>query len=247
MRLIETKQPDFLTVYLAALDHEEHLYGPGSPEANAVLERLDAAVGKLVAAEMAARPDATIALVSDHGFVATDTEVDLFRPFIDAGVIKLGADGRVVSWDAMPWPSGGSVAVVLARPDDPALTGMVGALLEKLAADPSAKIAKVIGKAEIARLGGNPLASFYVDLKPGALAGNFAADAPLVRPSRYKGMHGYFPALPEMRSTFLVMGKGVAKGRNLGEIDMRAIAPTLARVMGARLPDAQASALTIGE
>ena len=247
VRLIETKQPDFLTVYLAALDHEEHLYGPGSPEANAVLERLDAAVGKLVAAEMAARPDATIALVSDHGFVATDTEVDLFRPFIDAGVIKLGADGRVVSWDAMPWPSGGSVAVVLARPDDPALTGMVGALLEKLAADPSAKIAKVIGKAEIARLGGNPLASFYVDLKPGALAGNFAADAPLVRPSRYKGMHGYFPALPEMRSTFLVMGKGVAKGRNLGEIDMRSIAPTLARVMGARLPDAQASALTIGE
>ena len=247
VRLIETKQPDFLTVYLAALDHEEHLYGPGSPEANAVLERLDAAVGKLVAAEMAARPDATIALVSDHGFVATDTEVNLFRPFIDAGLIKLGADGKVVSWDAMPWPSGGSVAVVLARPDDPALTGMVGALLEKLAADPSAKIAKVIGKAEIARLGGNPLASFYVDLKPGALAGNFAADAPLVRPSRYKGMHGYFPALPEMRSTFLVMGKGVAKGRNLGEIDMRSIAPTLARVMGARLPDAQASALTIGE
>lgn len=247
VRLIETKQPDFLTVYLAALDHEEHLYGPGSPEANAVLERLDAAVGKLVAAEMAARPDATIALVSDHGFVATDTEVNLFRPFIDAGLIKLGADGKVVSWDAMPWPSGGSVAVVLARPDDPALTGMVGALLEKLAADPSAKIAKVIGKAEIARLGGNPQASFYVDLKPGALAGNFAADAPLVRPSRYKGMHGYFPALPEMRSTFLVMGKGVAKGRNLGEIDMRSIAPTLARVMGARLPDAQASALTIGE
>ncbi|MBF9152346.1 alkaline phosphatase family protein [Novosphingobium jiangmenense] len=247
VRLIETRKPDFLTVYLAALDHEEHLHGPGSAEANAVLERLDAAVGKLVAAELASRPDATIALVSDHGFVATDTEVNLFRPFIDAGLIKLGADGKVSSWDAMPWPSGGSIAVVLARPHDAALTGMVGALLEKLAADPSAKIAKVIGKAEIARLGGNPQASFYVDLKPGALAGNFAADAPLARPSRYKGMHGYFPALPEMRSTFLVMGKGVAKGRNLGEIDMRSIAPTLARVMGTKLPDAQSSALTIGE
>jgi predicted AlkP superfamily pyrophosphatase or phosphodiesterase len=60
-------------------------------------------------------------------------------------------------------------------------------------------------------------------------------------------MHGYFPALPEMRSTFLVMGKGVAKGRNLGEIDMRSIAPTLAGMMGTKLPDAQVMALTIGE
>jgi predicted AlkP superfamily pyrophosphatase or phosphodiesterase len=247
VRLIETHKPGFLTVYLAALDHEEHLNGPGSAQANAVLERLDAAIGKLVAAETAARPDATIALVSDHGFVATDTEVNLFRPFIDAGLIKLGADGKVASWDAMPWPSGGSVAVVLARPDDAALSGMVGALLEKLASDPQARIAKVIGNAEIAKLGGNPQASFYVDLKPGALAGNFAADAPLARPSRYKGMHGYFPALPEMRSTFLVMGKGVAKGRNLGEIDMRSIAPTLAGMMGTKLPDAQVMALTIGE
>lgn len=243
VRLIETKKPDFLTVYLAALDHEEHLHGPGSTQANAVLERLDAAVGKLVDAEMAARPDATVAVVSDHGFVATDTEINLFRPFIDAGLIKLGPDGKVASWDAMPWPSGGSVAVVLARPEDAALNGMVGALLEKLAADPQARIAKVIGKEQIAKLGGNPQASFYVDLKPGALAGNFAADAPLAKPSRYKGMHGYFPAMPEMRSTFLIMGKGVAKTRNLGEIDMRAIAPTIAAKLGVTLPDAQVPAL----
>jgi hypothetical protein len=42
-----------------------------------------------------------------------------------------------------------------------------------------------------------------------------------------------------MRSTFMMMGKGVAKGRNLGEIDMRSIAPTLAKVMGVALPDAE--------
>ena len=60
-------------------------------------------------------------------------------------------------------------------------------------------------------------------------------------------MHGYFPAMPEMRSTFLVMGKGVASGRSLGEIDMRAIAPTLANAMGAKLPDAQVPAVKVGE
>ncbi|MFN3456639.1 MAG: alkaline phosphatase family protein [Novosphingobium sp.] len=245
IRLIETKKPDFLTVYLAALDHEEHLYGPGSAQANAVLERLDAAVGKLVSAEMAARPEATVAVVSDHGFVATDTEINLFRPLMAAGLIKLGADGKVASWEAMPWPSGGSIAVVLARPDDAALTTTVGNLLEKLAEDPNAKIARIADRAEIAAMGGNPQASFYVDLKPGALAGNFAVDAPLAKPSRYKGMHGYFPAMPEMGSTFLIMGEGVAKGRNLGAMDMRAIAPTIAAKLGVTLVDAQVPAADI--
>lgn len=244
-RLIETKKPDFVTVYLAALDHEEHLFGPGSAQANAVLERLDTAVGKLVDAELAAHPAATIALVSDHGFVSTDTEINLFRPFIDAGLIRLGADGKVAEWDAMPWHSGGSIAVVIAKPDDAALVAKVGSLLTGLSDDPQARIAKVIGRDEIAQMAGNPEAAFYVDLKPGALAGNFSADAPLAKPSRYKGMHGYFPAMPEMRSTFMVMGKAVAKSHNLGEIDMRAIAPTLAKSMGANLPDAQAKPLNI--
>ncbi len=245
VRMIESKKPEFMTVYFAGLDHEEHTSGPGSPASNATLERLDAAVGKLVAAELAAHPDATVAVVSDHGFVATETEINLFRPFIDAGLITLDANGKVASWEAMPWPSGGSIAVALARPDDAALTAKVGDLLASLAADPKARIAHVADKAAIAKMGGNPQAAFFVDLKPGALAGSFAADALLVKPSRTKGMHGYFPTLPEMRSTFLIMGKGVAKGRNLGEVDMRAIAPTLARQLGASLPDAQIPALRI--
>ncbi|KPF90537.1 nucleotide pyrophosphatase [Novosphingobium sp. AAP83] len=245
VRMIQTKKPDFMTVYLAGLDHEEHGSGPGSAESNAVLERLDSVVGNLVAAEMAAHPDATVAVVSDHGFVATDTEINLFRPFIDAGLITLDAAGKVASWEAMPWPTGGTIAVALARRDDAALIAKVGTLLASLAANPEARIAHVADQAEIAKLGGNPQAAFFVDLKPGALASGFAADAPLAKPSRTKGMHGYFPSLPEMRSAFLIMGKGVAKGRNLGEIDMRAIAPTLARELGTGLPDAQLPALNI--
>lgn len=245
VQMIETKKPEFMTVYLAGLDHEEHASGPGSAASNAVLERLDAVVGRLVAAEMAAHPGAVVSVVSDHGFAATDTDINLFRPFMDAGLITVGADGKVASWDAMPWPSGGSIAVVLARPDDAALTAKVGTLLAALVADPQARIAHVADRAEIAKMGGNPQASFFVDLKPGALAGGFAADAPLAKPSRTKGMHGYFPALREMRSTFLIMGGGVAKGRNLGEIDMRAIAPTLAQKIGVNLPEAQVAALQI--
>ena len=41
----------------------------------------------------------------------------------------------------------------------------------------------------------------------------------------------------------MMMGKNVPKGRNLGDIDMRAIAPTLARAMGLTLPDTEVPAL----
>lgn len=246
--LIARHKPGFVTVYLAGLDHQEHATGPGSPEANAVLERLDALVGRLRDAELAAHPDAAVALVSDHGFAATDTEVNFFRAFIDAGLITLDADGKVTAWEAMPWSSGGSVAVVLARRDDAKLKDKVRALVDKLAADPQARIATVLDRAAIAAAGGNPQADFYLDLRAGAVASPFAgASAPFVRPARVKGMHGYFPGLADMRSTFLLTGRGIAGGGSLGEIDMRAIAPTLAQLMGASLPDAQSRPLDLSK
>ncbi|PKB19052.1 putative AlkP superfamily pyrophosphatase or phosphodiesterase [Novosphingobium kunmingense] len=240
-RLIAMRKPDFATVYLTALDHQQHLDGPDTPTAKAVLERIDAIVGKLVTAELKARPDAVIAVVSDHGFEPISTETSLFRAFIDAGLIRLDEkSGKVLEWDAMPWPSGGSAAVVLARPDDAALAAKVADLLNRLKADPANGIATIAGKPAIAALGGNPSASFYVDFAPGASAAGFAGKAaPLVGPSHYKGTHGYFPAAPHLRSTFLIKGKGIPRGRSIGEIDMRAIAPTLARILKVRLDTAE--------
>jgi predicted AlkP superfamily pyrophosphatase or phosphodiesterase len=244
--LIAAHKPDFLTVYLTALDHEQHEKGPDTPDAKAVLEKIDAIIGDLVAAERKAHPDAVIALVSDHGFEATHTALNLFRPFIDAGLITLDKDGKVASWLAMPWISGGSAAIMLARPDDPALAARVKTLLDRLAANPANGIAKVADKAEVAAMGGNPQASFAVNLKPGFVTDVFRGPAaPVVAHSPVKGMHGYFPGPANLQSTLLLMGKGVAPGKNLGQVDMRAIAPTLAKVMGASLPDAEKPALDL--
>ncbi len=84
VELIELHRPDFVTAYLTALDHEQHAEGPGTAPAHAVLERIDAIVGRLVAAELAAHPDAAIAIVSDHGFETIGRETNFFRAFIDA-------------------------------------------------------------------------------------------------------------------------------------------------------------------
>ncbi|MFM7028194.1 MAG: alkaline phosphatase family protein [Chakrabartia sp.] len=246
VKLIAAHRPEFLTVYLTALDHEQHVAGPDSPTSRAVLERLDALVGKLVAAEQAARPEAIIAVASDHGFAAIDTEVNLFRAFIDAGLITLDPQGKVASWRAMPWPSGGSCAIVLADPKDAAIEAQVSDVLAGLKAKPELKIDRVLDKAAIKSWGGNPQASFYVGFKLGATAGNFkGASAALVAPSTYRGTHGYLPDEPSMRSTFMLMGPGIMPAHDLGVVDMRMIAPTLASLMGARLPSAELPALDV--
>jgi predicted AlkP superfamily pyrophosphatase or phosphodiesterase len=242
--LIKAEKPDFMTAYFTALDHEQHGKGPDTTEAHRILERIDKIVGMLVTAQMAAHPDTVIAVVSDNGFAKTDTEVNLFRAFIDAGLITIGADGKIKEWQASPWNAGGSTAVILTKPDDAELKQRVGALLQQLKADPKNHIQHISETADIAKMGANPNASFYINFEYGAYGGGFKGkDAPLVGPSGSKGTHGYYPDDAAMYSTFMMMGKGVTKGRNLGIIDMRSVAPALARKLKVDLALAEAAPL----
>lgn len=252
IRLIARHRPDLMTVYLTGLDHTQHAEGPGSAPAHAVLERIDALVGQLVAAEQAARPDAVIAVASDHGFAGITQVINPSQALIDAGLIRLSPPdplGRVsiAGWDAVVWASGGSFAIRLAR-DDNALRAKVRALLHTMQADPANRIERIIERADVVRLGGNPDADFYVNLGEGmAVTGFLKPGLPLRFPSPYKGTHGYFPDDPRMASTFLIKGPGIARGRNLGQIDMRAIEPTLEVEFGGSNGTAEAKPVAVRE
>jgi predicted AlkP superfamily pyrophosphatase or phosphodiesterase len=239
--LIAGKHPMFTTVHLRGLDFVEHSYGPGSSQAKAALETLDKAVGELVATARKAEPDLVVAIVSDHGFAPVEHSVNLIGPFIKAGLMTLDADKKVSAWQAEPW-GGASVAIVLANPGDTALKTKVSSLLGELARKPELGIGHVANSDEIAKMGGTPMASFWVDFKPGYMMGTDPA-APAVGPSPIKGTHGYFPTQAEMRATFILAGPSITRHGSLGEVDMRDIAPTLAKIMKVSLPDADGKPL----
>jgi predicted AlkP superfamily pyrophosphatase or phosphodiesterase len=239
--LIAAKRPLLTTVHLRGLDNTEHSYGPGSPEAKKALATLDKAVGQLVVDARKAEPDLVVAIVSDHGFAPVTHSINLIAPFVQAGLITLDDKKKVTAWQAEPWGSA-SAAIVLAHPDDAALRAKVSSLLKSLAAKTELGIDHVADSNEIAQAGGTPLASFWVDFKPGYMMGSDPS-APQVGPASVRGTHGYFPSHPEMRATFILTGPGIAKRGALGEIDMRDIAPTLAKVMQVKLPDADGKPL----
>ena len=239
--LLAHERPQFMTVYLTAYDTEQHHTGLGTPADKQVLERIDGLVGEIVAAARKADPRSVVAVVSDHGFAPLHTDVNLMRAFADAGLIRYDANGAVQGWEAMPWFDGGASTVYLRDVHDDAVRQRTAALLARLAADPALGIQQVLDHAAVAARGGDPAAAFMVLFRPGF---EMAPDPkkPLLSASSYKGMHGYDPALPAMYASFFIRGAGIPAGRDLGVIDMRAIAPTLARLLGVNLRQAEVPA-----
>jgi hypothetical protein len=81
-------------------------------------------------------------------------------------------------------------------------------------------------------------------LKPGYQLGG-AFSGPLVTPTPSTGTHGYLPDRPEMRASFFVVGRMVVPGCDLGLVDMRQVAPTIASILGVSLPTAKQPILKI--
>jgi predicted AlkP superfamily pyrophosphatase or phosphodiesterase len=243
-RIIELKHPHFTTLHVVNVDHVEHVSGPGTKEAHAQLEKTDAMLGTIIRNARKAQPDLVVVVVSDHGFVPVKTDVNLMMPFVEAGLVTLDAKTRkVTAWKAMPWPGGGSVFVMLADPNDKSTKIKVEALLKKLADNPKLGIDKILSKKDLESLGAASEASFGIALKYGYEMISTDVNDPLTRPATLKGMHGYLPTLPEMGSVFIIAGPGITKRGSLGVVDMRDVAPTVAKVLGVTIPSASGNAL----
>lgn len=247
--ILSNKKPGFMTIHLSSLDESEHMTGPFSAESNANLEAIDAMVAQLIDAALKNDPKTAIVIVSDHGFAKVDHALNIAIPFLQAGLVQAkplpGGKFEVTGWKAEPWATGGMVAVMLHDPKDEKTRQDVRQLLTQLAADPANGVAKILDGKEAASLGGFPDAAFVLALKPGftvggAFFGPLVSDKPDVR-----GTHGYLPSFEEMRASFFAMGQGIARGRDLGQIDMRQIAPSVAQLLGVNLPSAKQPALSL--
>jgi predicted AlkP superfamily pyrophosphatase or phosphodiesterase len=239
-----------MTLHLSSLDETQHAHGPFSPEACADLEALDGMVARLAHQLFANNPNAVLVIVSDHGFMNVSNFVNLEIPFIQAGLIQGSVNPAtkspvVTSWKAEPWMAGGMAAIMLHDPNDQATEQQVKTLLDGLAADPANGIAEILDHDALVKRGGFPDAAFLVVLKPGYYTGNALTGSLVTAIPGHRGSHGFSPEDPEMRSSFFAVGAGIARHRDLGLVDMRQIAPTVAGILHVRMPTAKATPLHI--
>ncbi|HXI47252.1 MAG TPA: ectonucleotide pyrophosphatase/phosphodiesterase [Steroidobacteraceae bacterium] len=238
--ILKNQKPKFMTIHLSSLDEQQHGHGPFSPEANQDLEAIDGQLAQLFAASRANDPKAVAVVVSDHGFVHITHKVNLMQPFMRAGLVQSGG-----AWQAQPWSGAGMAAVMLHDPADSQVQAQVRGLLQSMKADPNYGIAEVLEGGAIKERGAFPDAAFLIIMNLGYYALADATSPLLSEVQGNQGSHGFSPEYPEMRASFFIAGKGIARHRDLGVIDMRQVAPTVAQLLNVHLPSATRAPLPI--
>jgi predicted AlkP superfamily pyrophosphatase or phosphodiesterase len=234
--IIRTERPNLLMIHLMETDSAQHAAGPGSPAAREAIERIDAHVGAIIRAteDAGIRSRTTFVVSGDHGFSRVHTLIQPNVVLRDNGWLQSDENGRVAAWQA----AAHATAIRLRNPADTALARRVEQAFVTLAAGRYRGIFRVVTRAELDVLGAYPEAAFFIEPAEGYYVSDaMTNDAVLVATTR-RGAHGFLPTETRMHTGLIVSGAGVRPGVALPLVRQIDIAPTLSRLLGFEMPDA---------
>ncbi|QWP76380.1 alkaline phosphatase family protein [Lysobacter sp. K5869] len=209
-------RPHVATLYFDALDHEGHDHGPNSPEARAAMQRIDAALGRLVDG-LAARGEldrVNLIVVSDHGMAEV------------APGQRIAVEDMVTPQQAVVTSVGQSIGIAPNKGHE--------AEVER----------RLLGKHdhyECWRKRDLPARWHYgthprvppivCQMQEGwdAIEGEKLKNAPK---DSARGSHGYDPALASMRAIFVARGPAFRQGTTIPAFDNVDVYPLLTRLIG---------------
>ena len=230
-------------MHLVELDHTQHGKGPGTPEAYDSLKAADTRVGEVwtfLKTKFAGR--ATLLVVSDHGFFPWRQAI-LPNVFLrKEGLLramggKITKDSKVRAVDQ----GGSSFIYIMDKENRASIAEALAARFKTVEG-----IAAVLTAPEFAPFGlGDPatdprVPDLVLNAKSGYAFFDVAGGDEVVMPKeeRLRGTHGYMPNVPEMQATFIAAGAGIQPGAKLGAISNTSVAPTIAALLGLKMPSA---------
>jgi len=235
--LIRNYKPNLLLVHLTDLDHEEHIYGPGSREAYKTLESIDEAIGEIRrAVNDAGLSDRTSWLiVSDHGFLPVSKD---FQPnaFLNSLGLAAGAS-KPNSWRVAAQITGGTVSFRVRDPKDEAAKALVQGTLERMKAEGTWGIGTILDRAQLQKRHAFPDAFLAVSLAPGYTNGSAQSGPWVTSSGETRGMHGYLPGPKELDATFIAYGPGI-RPQHLARAELKDVACTAAALLAIDFPTA---------
>jgi hypothetical protein len=236
-RIIRNDKPNFMAIHLMETDSAQHANGPGSPQARAAFERVDAHIGAIVKAteEAGIRGRTAFVITGDHGFSRVHAT---FQPNVvlrEAGLLKTDDKGNVTGWQAVLH----GMAIRVQDPSDSTLVARVIGLFEKLERTRYKGLFRMVRRDALNELGAYPEALFFFEPSEGYyLSDGLAQNAFLIGTTR-RGAHGFLPTEPRMFTGLILSGAGVRAGVPLPSVRQIDIAPTVARLLGFDMPEAE--------
>lgn len=250
--VIAEKKPEVVLLHLFDLDHFEHDFGPFTPEAFTMLEKVDGYVARLLAAAESAGTlkETAVFIVSDHGFMPVSKRIHPGVILARAGLLKSrmekDSQGReravVTDWRAAPYINAGSCAIILRDRSDREAYKRALAAFKDFASGEGLGTLRIIEEGEARQLGTNPNAALILEASEGYyFSAGSSGDA--ITPGKLKGQHGFLPS--RYYTSFIASGAGVGRRGQLGTIRLIDEGPTIARLLNLKLRDAEGRALSL--
>jgi predicted AlkP superfamily pyrophosphatase or phosphodiesterase len=242
--VLRTRHPNLLLLHLLLTDTIQHRHGPQSPEAYTAIAKADANLAEVLRSldEAGIREQTTVIVASDHGFAKLSKLINPNVIFRRAGLMRPGSRTRVQA------VAEGGVAFVYLT--DPASFEGDRAKVIELLRDQEG-IAGIFGPNKFAGLGlpddpvKNPqMADLLLAAKEGyAFEDEIFDENVITALTSPSGGHGYLASNPGMNGVMVAWGRGIKRGLKLGIVDNIDVAPTIAALLGQRMPDATGKAL----
>jgi len=218
LTLPEERRPHLILFYMSQVDHAEHLYGPGSREAEEAVHLVDDIIGRMTQMVDSLRLPVNYIFVSDHGMAAIDTLHGLTLPAsIDTAKFTV---------------SGCETLVDLYAHNKEDIAAQYAALKKEkpdgwdiyLPDETPARWHYTSGDDRYGRMGNILLAAQH----PRML---FTHDHRVL-----PGEHGFDNILPDMGATFYAWGPAFKKGVNIPPFENVNVYPLIADILGLTLP-----------
>lgn len=241
--IIEKHTPNLLLFHLLQTDSIQHQYGPLTPAAYAAYAYADRCIARVVEAVRTAGilNRTTFFILSDHGFTTYTHTISPNVALFQQGLLHR-QDNSIVG-DVWAKAEGGAASIYIRDPKKRA--ELVPKLKSYFAS--VAGIAQVFTNQEALSLGlpaesdTDQTPQLYLVASPD-YAFRDDATGELIRTNPTSGQHGYLNTMPDMQALFVASGATIKQGVTLGVVSNLQVAPTIAKILRVKLPDAQVPA-----
>lgn len=225
VHILREHHPNLLLLHLLSLDSTHHAYGPGTLAATGAMAFLDSCVAQVVEALQRAglEKNATILVVSDHGFKKVKQQVHL-----GAALAAARLDDKVYAL------AEGGMALIYLHPD---LSATERTEAQKLLGAIEG-VSEVAGPERFEALGlprpdlDKQMSNWVAVAKPGYAFTGGNSGTIVTGGGASTGSHGYLSSDREMDAIFMAWGAGIRRGAVIERIRNVDVAPTIGALLG---------------
>ena len=245
---LKTYRPDLTLAHFTDLDSMRHDYGVHSEEAMEAIERHDRRLGELMSVMkhcgMDIRRDTTLVLLGDHSQIDVEHVILLNKIFREQGYLTV-RNGKICDWKVICKNCDGSAYIYIRKDMDSEerlrLKNAVYDLLCVMKQDPANGIAAIYSRKRAEALGADPECTFMLEAAKGFYFQDELEESRI--PSRQKATHGFHPGRKNYGTVFMAAGPEIKPGLEVENMSLVDEGPTLARILGFSLPDADGRVL----